>query len=90
LICSSSSLALGEEGAFEPIGTLVRVTRDDGFVRVAPYGSERRSFVSQTLGPLRFGIAAGTRVAAVEVRWSGESEWKPADLPVGWVLHLQP
>jgi len=80
---------VGEEGAFEPIGTLVRVTRDDGFVRVARYGSERRSFVSQTLGPLRFGIAAGTRVTAVEVRWPGESEWKPADLPEGWVLRLQ-
>jgi len=70
--------------------TFVLVTRDDRFVSIARDGSEWRCFDAQTLGPLRFGIAVGTRVTAVGVRWPGESEWKPADLPEGWVLRLQP
>jgi hypothetical protein len=79
----------GAQGSFEPIGTLLRVTRDDGFKRVARYGSARRSFASQTLGPLRFGIAEGTNVIAVDVRWPGETGWTPVGLPVDGVLRLK-
>ncbi len=78
----------GPNGTYEPIGTLVRVTRDDGCRRVARYGSENRSFVSQTLGPLRFGIAAGTTVIAVDVRWPGEREWTACNLTDGLILRL--
>lgn len=66
----------------EPVGTLVRVHTEDGRAHVQRYGSASRSFVSQTLPPLHFGIAAETRVTKLEVLWPGDIVWTPCALPV--------
>ncbi len=73
----------------EPMGTLVRVLCSGGGIRVARYGSARRSHVSQTLGALRFGIPQGSLPERIEVRWPGTVEWESYDPPQGWDLHLQ-
>jgi hypothetical protein len=65
----------------EPIGALVRLHTDDGRSPVQRYGSANRSFVSQVLQPLHFGIAADTQVTKLEVLWPGETVWTACELP---------
>lgn len=66
----------------EPIGALVRLHSDDGRSPVQRYGSANRSFMSQSLQPLHFGIPAGTQLTALEVLWPGDTAWTACELPV--------
>jgi hypothetical protein len=76
------------DGGFEPVGALVRVHTDDGRASVQRYGSASKSFVSQTLPPLHFGVAAETVITALEVLWPGDTVWTACELPTTAVLQL--
>lgn len=64
-----------------PIGALVTAIYDDGGRLVQRYGSAHSTAYSQSLQPLHFGVPAGSRLEAIEVRWPGEatSEIHPVD-----------
>ena len=71
---SSLTVRLDPSGR-RAIGTLVRVTWDDGVRQVQRYGSTDGSGVSQATLPLSFGRADA--IASVDVRRPGRVRWQP-------------
>jgi hypothetical protein len=65
----------------EPIGALVRVSYSDGHCQIQRYGSSRNAGFLQTLRPLRYGLAMGVEIEALEVRGPVATDWELLAVP---------
>ena len=66
-----------------PVGALLRATWTDGHQQRVRFGSHARSFLSQALSEVRFGLPAPGAITSLEVQWPGASDWTSIPLPAG-------